>query len=119
LLWAAPRSVARATRWASRIGQGFAWLLIAWGLYHLVAGDFFGGIWIGLIGMFLNNAAAESYRQVLLRQALRGETVRRFMNPHPITVPPDVDLRHWVEEYVYRHHHKFFLVVTDDRLEGA
>src|SRR5207302_8848764 len=43
-----------------------------------------------------------------------------FMNPNPILVPPSLDLRHWVEDYVYRHHRKAFPVVSaDGRLEGV
>jgi CBS domain-containing protein len=71
-----------------------------------------------MIGMFLNNAARGSYRDVLVRQALRGEPVRRFMTPDPVAVPPSLDLRHWVEDYVYRYHHRAFPVASDGRLEG-
>ena len=42
------------------------------------------------------------YQQVLVRQALQGEPVRRFMNPDPIVVPESLDLHHWVEDFVYR-----------------
>ncbi len=68
--------------------------------------------------MFLNSAAQGSYQQVLIRQTLQGEPVRRFMNPEPIVVPPTLDLRRWVEDYVYRYHRKTFPVVEDGRLEG-
>jgi predicted transcriptional regulator len=68
--------------------------------------------------MFLNRAAQSSYQQVLVRQALQGEPVRRFMNPDPIVVPPPLDLRHWVEDYVYRYHHKTFPVASNGHLEG-
>jgi CBS domain-containing protein len=69
--------------------------------------------------MFLNNAAKGSYQQVLVRQALRGEPVRRFMNRDPIVVPPSLDFRRWVEEFVYRYHRKTFPVVADGHLEGC
>jgi Zn-dependent protease len=118
ILWGVTGNLRRSTRWASLLGQGFAWLLIAYGVYELVSGYLFNGIWMGLIGMFLNNAARASYQQVLIRELLQGEPVRRFMNPDPIVVPPNIDLRHWVDEYVYRYHHKMFPVVSDGRLEG-
>jgi CBS domain-containing protein len=78
-----------------------------------------GGIWLGLIGLFLNNAARASYTNVLIRETLGGEPLRRFMNPHPIIVPPSLDLRHWVEDYVYRFHRKTFPVASNGRLEGV
>src|SRR5262249_32809507 len=63
--------------------------------------------------------AQSSYRQVVTRLALRGEPVRRFMTPNPITVPAPLDLRAWVDEYVYRHHHKSFPVTVEGRLAGV
>jgi CBS domain-containing protein len=68
--------------------------------------------------VFLNNAARSSYRSVLIRQLLEGEPIRRFMNPQPITVSPIVDIRTFVEEYVYGHHRKAFPVVIEGRLAG-
>jgi Zn-dependent protease/CBS domain-containing protein len=117
-LWAATGRLRRATRWASAAGQAFAWLLVFWGGMDLLRGYVFSGLWMALIGLFLNNAARASYEQVLIKQILRGERVGRFMTAEPIVVPPDVDLRTFVEEYVYRHHRKAFPVVSDGRLEG-
>ncbi len=68
--------------------------------------------------MFLNTAAQSSYQQVLIRNALRGEPVRRFMNSQPIVLPRSLDLQHWVEDYVYRFHHRAFPVTSDGHLEG-
>jgi Zn-dependent protease/CBS domain-containing protein len=119
VLWAATGRLRRATRWAAACGQAFAWLLIFWGLLRIFAGDVFGGIWLALIGMFLNSAARDSYQQVLVRQALEGEPVRRFMTPQPVVVPPDLDLHRLVEDFVYRHHHKAFPVASDGRVEGV
>jgi CBS domain-containing protein len=56
---------------------------------------------------------------VLVRQTLQGEPVYHFMNTRPVVVPPSIDLRQWVEDYVYRHHHKTFPVVEDGRLVGV
>jgi Zn-dependent protease len=119
-LWALLGDLRRATRWASLLGRGFAWLLIVLGVLDLFYGreSFASGLWFILIGLFLNNAARSSYRSVLVRRLLEGEPVRRFMNPNPIIVAPMLDLRSFVEDYVYRHHRKAFPVVSEGRLEG-
>jgi CBS domain-containing protein len=52
-----------------------------------------------------------SYQQLLVRTALQGEPVRRFMNTQPITVPPDTSVRDLVEDYIYRFHHRMYPVV--------
>jgi hypothetical protein len=118
ILWGTMKNLRRATYWASLAGQAFAWLFIVWGIMQFFAGNWLGGIWMGLIGMFLNNAAQSSYRQILVRQSLKGEPVSRFMNPDPITVPPSLNLHDWVEDYVYRFHHRAFPVASEGHLLG-
>jgi Zn-dependent protease/CBS domain-containing protein len=120
ILWGATGSLRKSTYWASLLGRGFAGLLILLGVLEMffVSGGFISGLWLAVIGLFLNKAARGSYQQVLIREALSGEPVRRFMNPQPVVVPPWTDLRHFVEDYVYRYHRKAFPVGADDRLEG-
>jgi Zn-dependent protease len=119
ILWAASGSLRKSTHWAAMVGQGFAWFLIGVGVLLLFSEDWFDGIWFGIIGLFLNNAARSSYEQVLLREGLKGERVSRFMNPEPIIVPPNLSLRSWVEDYVYRYHRKTFPVAADGHLQGV
>lgn len=119
ILWGATGNLRRATYQASLVGRGFAFFLIVVGLLNMFGGNVVGGIWLGLIGLFLNNAAQSGYTSVLLREALTGEPVSRFMNRDPIVAPPWIDLREWVEDYVYRYHRKTFPVVRDGRLEGV
>jgi Zn-dependent protease/CBS domain-containing protein len=120
LLWGITGRLRKATYWASLLGRAFAWVLIFVGVLEIfvVPGAALSGIWLAGIGLILNNAAKGSYQQVLVREALGGEPVRRFMNPQPIVVPPGTDLRHFVEDYVYRHHRKAFPVGADGKLEG-
>jgi Zn-dependent protease len=119
VLWGVLKSLRRATYWAALSGQVFAWLLIGQGLLNFFAGYVVQGIWLSLIGLFLNNAARGSYQQVLVRQVLRGEPVSRFMTREPIVVPPVLDLHDWVEDYVYRYHRKMFPVASDGHLQGV
>jgi Zn-dependent protease/CBS domain-containing protein len=118
ILWGVTGNLRKSTYWAALLGQGFAWLLILGGVVQFFLGNFIGGMWLGLIGLFLRNAAQGGYQQVLMRQALQGEPVRHFMNPNPIVVDPHLDLQHWVDDYVYRHHRKCFPVSSDGHLEG-
>ncbi len=119
ILWGVLRNLRRATYWAALSGQAFAWLLIGLGIMHFFAGNVIHGVWLGLIGLFLNDAARGSYQQILVRQALGGERVSRFMHRKPIIVPPGVDLRSWVEDYVYRYHRKMFPVASNGQVEGV
>ncbi len=116
ILWGITGNLRRSTYIAALVGRGFGWLLIGVGVLLFISGPglFLSGFWLALIGLFVSNAASSSYQQVLIRQALAGEPVARFMNREPITVPQHLDLRNWIEEYVYRHHRKAFPVVAED-----
>ena len=85
----------------------------------ITSGDLLSGLWIGLIGLFVRSAARMSYQQLLLRRALEGEPVARFMETSPVAVPRVLAVRELVEQYVYRHHFKMFPVVDGDRLVGC
>ena len=119
VLWGLKNNLQWATRVSSRLGSGFGILLIALGLYSIIRGQFIGGIWWFLIGMFVRNAAQMSYQQLLTRKALEGEMVRRFMVTDPVTVPPTISLQQLVDQYIYKHHFKLYPIVEDGRLAGC
>ena len=120
ILWGVKKNLRWATYVSSRIGSGFGILLIVLGVIQVFRGNFVGGMWWFLIGMFLQGAARASYQQLLTRRALEGEPVRRFMKTDAVTVPPSISLEQLVEDYVYKYHFKMFPIVEDpDRLLGC
>ncbi len=119
ILWAWKKNLKWATRISSRIGAGFGVLLIVLGGLSFFGGNIVGGIWWVLIGFFMLSASRMSYQQLLLRKALEGEPVKRFMHEGPVTVPPDISLRDLIHDYVYKYHYKMFPVVDHDKLVGC
>ncbi|HEY7491688.1 MAG TPA: CBS domain-containing protein [Candidatus Tectomicrobia bacterium] len=119
ILWAWHGNLRRATRIASRLGVGFSLLLLLVGVLNMLRGNIIDGMWMFLIGMFLGNAAAMSYQQLVVRGALAGEPVRRFMAPNPVTVPPTPTVEELVEAYIYTYHFKMFPVVDHGKLVGC
>lgn len=120
ILWQWKQNLRWATRVSSEIGAGFGIFLIIMGVLQFFAGNFIGGMWWFIIGMFLRGAAKAAYQQLLVRRALEGESVRRFMKTAPVTIPPAATIDRFVEDYVYRHHHKFFPVVDEkEQLQGC
>ena len=119
VLWYFKGSLRWATRITSSLGSAFGVFLIALAVVGLVSGNFVGGLWQIVLGMFLRGAAQMSYQQVLIRRALEGEPVERFMRSDVHTVAPSITLRQLVEDHVYRHHHKMFPVLEDDHLAGC
>lgn len=119
ILWQAKGNLRWATRITSSIGASFGLLLILLGVVSFISGDFVGGMWQFLIGIFLRGAARMSYQQVLIRHALEGEPVERFMHADVVTVPPSTTVHELVEEYIYRSHHKMYPVTDDGHLMGC
>jgi len=119
-LWHWKGNLTQATQIASRIGGGFGYLLMAFGIYQLFFGSLITAIWYFVIGMFLRGASQTSYEQVVLQSALAGEPVYRFMRPHPITVRPEISIRDLVENYIYRYDFEVYPVVSEsDDLLGC
>ncbi len=126
LMWGATHDLRRATRWASAIGQGFAWLLIGAGIamvlgltVPVLGGGLLNGIWLAFIGWFLNNAALMSYRQLLTREMLQDVPASRLMLAHFEVVPPQVPLDTLIEGYMLRSDQRAFPVVDgEERLRG-
>jgi len=119
ILWGVKKNLRWATRISSQIGTAFALLLILMGVLNVLRGNFIGGMWWFLIGMFLHGAAKSSYGQLIARDVLEGEPVRRFMVADPVTVAPSITVREFIEDYIYRYHHKLFPVLDDGRLMGC
>jgi Zn-dependent protease/predicted transcriptional regulator len=119
IIWGWKKNFRAATRIASAIGSGFGLVLVGLGILSFLFGNFVGGIWWFLIGLFLRNAAQTSYQQVLMREALSGEPLRRFMNIDPVTVSPSTSVQELVDHYIYRYHHKLYPVVSDGQLLGC
>jgi len=120
ILWGVTGSLRTATSIAARIGSAFGLLMVIGGVLTVFAGSALGGIWFIFIGFFLRQAAAASFEQVRMRQTLSGEVVGRFMTANPVTVRPDVTLRHFVDQYVLPHHFTVFPVVDEaGRLVGT
>lgn len=118
-LWYWKKDLHAATRLASRIGAGFGLGMMFLGGLAFIQGNFIGGMWWLLIGVFLRSAASTSYQQLLVREMLVDSPVRRFMNDEPITVTPDTTVDAMLEDYVNQYHFRLYPVVDGTRLIGC
>jgi Zn-dependent protease len=118
-LWYWKKDMHAATFISSRLGKGFGLAMMFLGVVAFIQGNFIGGMWWFLIGLFLRRVAESSYQQLLLHDVLHDQPVKRFMRRDPVTVPPSVTVRQWIEDYVYQHHFKMFPVVDNSDLLGC
>ena len=119
ILWRWKNDLKWATRISASMGSFFGLLLIFLGIFSVISGDFIGGMWWFLIGMFLRGAAQASYRQVLTRKVLEGEKVRRFMVKDPVSVTPSLSVGQLVNDYVFKYHYKMFPVTEKESPVGC
>ena len=118
-MWYFSRNYKRSTLIATRLGQGIAYAFILGGiLIVLLRGDWLDGLWIVLIGWFLNNAASMSYRQAQWREAIHGLIASQMMTSDYAVVPPDITVNQLVQEHILPKGHHLFLVAEEDRFKG-
>jgi CBS domain-containing protein len=124
-LWGATGDLHLATRWASYGGQAFAWLLIGSGIgmalglhVPLLGTGLVPGLWLALIGWFLNNAAVMAYQQLLLRESLDDVPVAQLMLTDVPAVGADMSLSTLVDDYMMPTHQRAFPVMKNEALAG-
>jgi len=107
LLWAGSGRPHAATRWAARVGQVFAVLLIVSGIAPLLGQDFTlniagyrfgGGLWEAFIGLFLLRGASDAHRRAATRERLSARTVRDVMGSVPPTLRADAAVADVIEQ---------------------
>lgn len=108
IIWGVTQRPHTATRWAARVGQGFALALGGLGLWGLVRnatssdggdGGFLpdiGGLWWLLIALFLFRGASDAYRHARLRERVAGRTASDVMGSVPEALDPALPLHHAV-----------------------
>ena len=125
-LWAWGKDFHSATSRAALLGLGFGVLLAAFGAVLL--GGAIGGLsdpssgtnggWLMFIGAFLFGAAWNTRKQVNLRVALSGTSVRDVMVRAVVTMPPQLSLQTAVDEFFVAYGYGGFPVVEDGRVVG-
>jgi CBS domain-containing protein len=119
--WKVTGDRGRATRLSAYLGQGFAALLIAYGVYELVANNnSFGGLWAIVLGYLLGSSARAAIAQSAFTERLKGVTVADIMDAEPVTIPADLPAARAWEDYFLRYQGWpwFAVVETDGRYAG-
>jgi Zn-dependent protease/predicted transcriptional regulator len=125
VLWALTENLKKATRWASWVGQGIAWIMIVTGIAMMFGasvpffgGGFVDGLWLAFIGWFLNSASAQSYQRVVVQDLLEGVEVKRVMRTNAPTVTSDQSVSSLVHDHVMGTDDHAFPVVDGGSLIG-
>ena len=121
ILWWRSGNLQSATRVAATIGRGFGYLFIFGGLIIVFLDwreNLYQGLWIAAIGWILENAAAGSYRQVMLLDQLRGHKIRDAMTRDCLAVSPKLTVEELVNYHILSSGRRCFPVVENGRALG-
>ena len=119
IIWGVTDNLDNATRWASYMGQGFGYLLMAFGFALVLAGQLVGGLWMIFIGWFLTGAARSSYQQLMIREALSGVRVEQVMTTDVPVIPADMSVRQFVDDQLLRHEYSCYPVTQGEDIIGV
>jgi Zn-dependent protease/CBS domain-containing protein len=117
LIWQATGDLKRATRIASRVGQGIAFMLLFMGVFRIMRNDW-GGLWLIFVGWFLNSAAVRGYQQVTFESALKGVRAKELMREDFERISGDTFVQDLVDEYILHKRERVFLVEDNQSLQG-
>lgn len=119
VLWALTGSLSKATRIAGNIGRviGFIFLGVG-GVMMLLTGDFVNGIWLGFIGLFLQNAARSEMQVQRIRDMLTGRTVSQVMERNFSTIPGSVTVQQLMDAHLVGLSRRTFAVTENDDVVG-
>jgi len=119
IIWRRTGNYHRATRLATKVGQGIAYAFVAGGMVIIfVTHLWLNGLWLIFIGWFLRDAARATYQQTLLRDSLSGVKVRHVMDYSCPLVSPELNLERLVQEYILPTGRNCFPVARGTMLEG-
>jgi CBS domain-containing protein len=126
ILWGITGSVRTATRIATWVGHLVAWVFILAGV-SMVFGvniPFFGtgfisGLWLAFIGWFLNQAASQSYQQVVVQDLLEGIPVSRFMRANLPAVRSNQTVSQLVDDTLMNSDERSFPVMDGEQMVGV
>jgi Zn-dependent protease len=111
VVWRLTDDKRRGTQVAARMGQGFALILAAGGVWWTTAEASFGGIWLLALAYLLWQSARGALVQSALDERIEGVRVADIMDTHPVAIPADTPVAQALDEYFLRYRWSWFPVV--------
>lgn len=113
VIWKLTGDRTRATIVAGRLGEGFAYLLIGFGVFIAARGAVLNGVWLGVLGWFLAQSARGAVVRSKLTERMDGITVSDIMDAEPVTMPSSVTMSRADDEFFARYGWDWFPVVDE------
>ncbi len=118
IIWGISGDLRKATNIAVFVGRGVAFLFIILGIFLVLRGLIFNGLWIVFIGWFLNRAAVASRQQMQVQDILSLHLAGQVMVSDSIFVPADISVEQVIQDYILRTGKRCFPVLKQERVVG-
>ena len=114
IVWRVTGSKRQGTRTAAQLGQGFAILLAAVGVWLLLGYRSFTGLWLIAISFLLYQSARGALLQTTLTERIEGVTVGDVMDPQPVAIRAQTPVAEALDDYFLRYGWQWFPVIDED-----
>ncbi len=118
IVWGVNKDFRRATMIAASTGRFFGFLFIFAGVWMVLQGNVFNGLWIAFIGWFLESAAGAQIQQQTVQGLLGSHRVSEAMGSECFHVPGNTTLQGLVDQEVLTHGRSCFLVDQNGEAAG-
>jgi Zn-dependent protease len=115
LIWRITGDKLRGTRTAARIGEGFAFLLGAFGLFLALDGSGFEGIWLILLAFMVWQSARMALNGTAAASRVQGVRVADIMDHEPIVVRGTSTVEQALNDVFLRYQTDWLPVIDGDR----
>ena len=117
VVWGITHNLRRATLIAANVGRFIAFIFILFGVWQIF-GNFGNGLWIALIGWFLESTASSQIQQQTLQELLAGHRVSDVMNRNYAVIPGETTLQQLVDYHILGSGRRCFIITQGDKVTG-
>ena len=117
-LWKRKNDILSATKSASKVGLFIGYGLIFFGFFQSFVVSLFSGIWLIIMGIFLNSSTRQSYIQTKNEVILSNVNIKDMLNISNLEIPFNVPLDIAFIEYFIRYRKSYFPVIQGENIVG-
>ncbi|MDE3132347.1 MAG: site-2 protease family protein, partial [Acidobacteriota bacterium] len=114
VVWRATGDKLRGTRAAARMGEGFAVLLGAFGLFSMVQNTSFIGIWLILLAFMIWQSARMALGSTAAASRVQGVRVADIMDHEPVAIHGTSSVEQAYDESFLRYQSEWLPVIDND-----
>ncbi|MHC1721077.1 MAG: site-2 protease family protein [Clostridiaceae bacterium] len=119
LIWKFSGNLEKATKFSTNMGRLFGYLLILFGIVLILNNYLINGIWLSIIGWFVNQMSRSSYQSTAMSIIFDKIHINEFMTEKVITVDYSISVQELIDKYIYKYKYAVFPVKRNEDIIGV